>query len=147
MADDPALDFAINLQSIRDRLDGLGYFVSVTDILDASEALDQTLPGLPPAAFVGVTSERAERNDTIGGHYQRVRVEIGILFVESAARFDREAKDQLEDTRRAVIRILVGFVPEGTHDRLSYARYRVANISDGLVWGEVTFTTSYRLSI
>jgi len=146
MTPDP-LDFGVDLGSIRDRVILLKYFLSVTDVLDASEALDETLPAAPPAAFVGVASERAEPNKTIGGHSQRVRVEIAILFAESTSRFDREARDQLDLTRRALIRQLVAWTPKNAGEGLEYSRYRVVKIGDGLAWGEVTFTTSYRLTI
>jgi len=147
MATDPALDFGVDLPEIRDRLLAMGYFLSVTDILEASEALDETLSAAPPAAFVGTASERAEPNRTTGGHSQRVEVEIAVLFAESTSRFDRKATDQLEQTRKAVTRQLLAFVPKGAGKALEYVRYRVVKIGDGLAWGEVTFSTSYRLSI
>jgi hypothetical protein len=146
MADDP-LDFGVDLATIRDRLDLLGYFLSVTDILQASDALDETIPASPPAAFVAVARESAEPNKTIGGHSQRVAVEVAVLFVELAARFDRQAKDRLEQTRKAVTRQLVAWKAGGTEHGLEYRGYRVVAIGNGLVWGEVTFSTSYRLSI
>jgi hypothetical protein len=144
MAD--ALDFAINLGSVRDRLVALEYFLSVTDILAASEALDDTVPASPPAAFVAVSRESAEPNKLIGAHAQRVNATLAVLFVESAARFDRSAKDQLERTRKAVIRQLVAWTPDGAGHPLNYVGYRVAGMDDGLVWGEASFATSWRLS-
>jgi len=147
MADPDPLNFGVDLRDVRERLERLAYFLSVTDVLDSAEALDDTLPASPPAAFVGVSSERAEPNRMIQGHSQRVDCDVAILFVESAARMDRAAKDQLERTRKAVIRQLVAWKPKGTDKALDYLRYRVVKIGDGKVWAEVSFSTAYRLSI
>lgn len=141
------LDFGVDLSTVRDRLNGLSYFLSVTDILEASEALDETLPASPPAAFVGVSSERALPNKLIQGHAQHVDVQVEVLFVELAARFDRNARDRMERTRKAIIRILLGFRPRNAERNLGYVDYRVVSIGNGLAWGSVTFSTSYRLSI
>lgn len=140
------LAFGIDLESVRQRVLALNYFTSVTDVLDASEALDGLLAGLPPAAFVGVANERAAPNKIIGGHSQRTSVEVAVLFAESAARADRRSHDQLERTRKAVIRQLVAWQPAGGERGLNYVRYRVVSIGDGLAWGEATFETTYLLS-
>lgn len=142
------LDFGVDLEEVRQRAQALGYFVSVTDILDATEALDaeRGIPASPPAAFVAVSSERAGSNDLIQGFAQRVEVEISILFVESATRFDRKSRDQLERTRKAIIRQFVAWTPRNTQRGLEYRRYRVISIGNGLAWGEVTFGAVYRLS-
>jgi len=142
------LDFGVDLSTVQARLLAMGYFLSVTDALDASEALDGTLAYSPPAAFVAVTREVGLENRVTQGHSQRVEVEIGILFVESTARASRtSAKDQLELTRKAVTRQLVAWTPRGAGKALDYARYSVVKIGNGLAWGEVRFTTSYRLTI
>lgn len=147
MATDP-LDFAINLDDVRDRAKGLGYFLSVTDILEAAEALDpeRGVAARPPAAFVAVSSERAGANKLIQGYAQRVEVEVAVLFVESAARADRQSRDQLERTRKAVIRQFLNWRPGGAEKGLEYLRYRVVSVGNGLAWGEVTFRATYRLS-
>lgn len=143
---DPALDFAIDLASVRDRVAALRYFLSVTDVLEASEALDRTLPARPPAAFVGVSGETALPNKVIGGHHQRVNVSVAILFVESAARADRRSTDQLDRTRKAVIRQLVAWQPRGAERGFNYVGYRVVTIGEGLAWGEATFEAPYLLT-
>jgi len=144
MADDP-LDFGVDFEEVTARLEAMAYFLSVTDILDATEALDDTVPAAPPAAFVGTARERAEPNRLIGGHAQRVPIGIAILFVESAARMDGRTKFQMEATKRAIIRQLVAWQPRGALSGLEYDGYRVVSIGNGLAWGEVTFATSYRL--
>jgi hypothetical protein len=146
MADPDPLDFAIDLDDVRARVEQLGYFLSVSDILDASEALDETLPAQPPAAFVAVSREKAEPNRLIGGHRQRVRVLVSVMFVESTSRLDRRAKDQLERARKALIRQLIGWKPRNAQDALEYDNYRVVTVGGGLAWGEVAFATSYHLS-
>jgi hypothetical protein len=145
MAADP-LDFGVDIASVRQRLEGLGYFLSVTDTLEGSMAINGNLPASPPAAFIAIESERAERNKTIQGHRQRVAVVLTILFVEQGARFDAGAKDRMEQTRKAITRILLAWRPDGAAEALDYARYRIVTIQDGLVWGEVSFTTSYFLT-
>jgi len=146
MADDP-LDFGVDLDDVCKRVEALGYFLSVSDILAAGEALDDTVPASPPAAFVAVSDERADPNKLIGGHAQRVNVSLAVLFVESSSRFDRAAKHQLERTRKALTRQLVAWKPRNAETALEYQRFRVVRIEDGLVWGEVTFGTTYRLSL
>lgn len=144
MTDDP-LDFGIDIADVRARVELLGYFLSVTDILEASEALDETLPAIPPAAFVGTAREQAEPGQLIQDQAQRVPVEVVVLFVESASRMDGAIRDQMETTRRAIIRQLFAWKPRGALKALRYGGYRVVSIGGGLAWGEVTFTTSYRL--
>ncbi|MBA3668433.1 MAG: hypothetical protein H0W65_12065 [Sphingomonas sp.] len=102
---------------------------------------------LPPAAFVAVASETAEPNKTIGDFVQRVNVTISILFCVPAERADGKAGDDLEDARKAVIRILLGWVPERALGQLQFQRYLLRASGEGLIWGEVLMTTSYRLSL
>lgn len=149
MADlDPALDYAVDLDSIADQLKTLNYFVDVQGILATGEALEGRVAARPPAAFVAVSSEEAIANKTIGGHSQHFDVRIGVLFVEQSARrrdavTDR-AMDQLEITKRAVARILMGFTPRNAQQPLDFVRYRPVSLGGGLAWGECTFATSYR---
>lgn len=139
------LDFGIDLDDVAARLTGMSYFVSVQGIMDASEALDETVPAIPPAAFLGITSETAAPNKLIGGHRQRVAVRLAVLFVEATGRFDRKGDKALDRTRKGITRMLIGWKPKGCETALEYAGYRVVRIGDGLVWGEVTFDTTYHL--
>jgi len=140
------LDFGIDMTSVEARLETLGHFRSISDALTAAEALDQTLPAAPPAAFIAVAREVADPNRYVGGHAQRVSADLSVLFVESASRIDGATKGQMEDTRKAIIRILIGWQPAGAESPLEYASYRIVEIGNGLAWGEVTFTTTYRVS-
>jgi hypothetical protein len=146
MADDP-LAFGIDLADVRTRLEGLGYFLSVTDVLEASEALDGTVTAAPPAAFVGVASETALGRPGIQSWSQPMLVEISVLFAESAARMDRRATDQMEQTRRAVMRQMVGWKPARAQRALDFRRYRVVTVGGGLAWGEVTLDTQYLFTL
>lgn len=140
------LDFAVDLESVRERLSALSYFTSVTNLQDATVAIEN-MNALPPAAFVAVASETGEPNKTIGDFAQRVNVTISILFCVPAERADGKAGDELEDTRKAVIRILLGWVPDRALGQLQFQRYLLRASGDGLIWGEVLMTTSYRLSL
>lgn len=140
------LDFGIDMASVQARLELLGRFRAVEDVLAASEALDQTLPAAPPAAFIGIGRENADPNRYVGGHAQQVTTELAVLFVEPASRLDGATKGQMEQTRKAIIRQLIGWTPAGAEKPLEYAAYRVVEIGNGLAWGEVTFTTTYRVS-
>jgi len=145
MASDP-LDFAVDLDDVRDRLLLLQYFVSVTDVADAVQAIED-FPAVPPAAYVSIASETAQPNQLIGGHAQRVLTTISVLFCEQAARQDRDTRDRMEATRKAIIRQLIAWTPNRAAGPLQYARYLLRASGDGLVWGEVLFSTSYRVSI
>ncbi len=140
------LAFAVDLDSVRDRLSTLSYFNSVTNLQEATIAIE-SMNALPPAAFVAVASETAEPNKTIGDFVQRVNVTISILFCVPAERADGKAGDDLEDARKAVIRILLGWVPERALGQLQFQRYLLRASGEGLIWGEVLMTTSYRLSL
>lgn len=145
MASNP-LAFAVDLNSVRDRLATLSYFLSVQNIQDATNALEH-LDALPPAAFVSTARETAEKNKVIGGHSQRVSTTISVLFCVPAERAADDAADVVEETRKAVIRILLGWTPAGAGDPLNYERYLLRATGDGLIWGEVLMTTSYRLTL
>lgn len=140
------LDFAVDLESVRQRLCQLSHFTSVTNLQDSSVVIEQ-MSAIPPAAFVAVTSERAEPNKTIGGFAQRVNVTISTLFCVPAERADGKAGDDLEDTRKAVIRILLGWTPDRAESMLQFQGYALKAAGDGLLWGEVLMTTSYRLTL
>jgi hypothetical protein len=146
MADpNPALAFAVDLDSIRDRLATLEYFNGVTTITDGTAAAEN-LDLLPPWAFVSVPREVAEKSKLIGGHRQRVAVSISILFAVPAERADEQTGDVVEDTRKAVIRILLAWTPARAEKALEYERYQLRASGDGLVWAEVIMTTEYFLS-
>jgi hypothetical protein len=142
--DDPALDFAIDLGSVRRQVETLGYFNSVTDVQKATTAIEQ-LDAHPPAAFVSVSSEVAEKNRLATGLAQRVNVTISCLFAILSERADGRADDEMEAVRKAVIRILLGFTPDRALKPLEYDRYALRAAGDGLVWGEVLMRTSYDL--
>lgn len=145
MASDP-LNFAIDLGSVRDRLSSLSHFTSVTNLQAAVLAIEN-MNAIPPAAFVAVASETAERNKTIGGLSQRVGVTVSVLFCVPSESAADDAGDELEETRKAVIRILLGFVPGRALSHLEFDRYLLRANGDGLIWGEVLMRTSYRLTL
>jgi len=144
------LDFSVDLDSVRDRIKGLKYFVTVEDLAAASEALgnEDSFGFVAPAAFVSVASETAEPNKTIGGrHRQRLTVTLSILFAESSARADRDGTDRADRTRKALIRQLAGWRPNGALGPLQYTRYLIRATGGGYVWGEVMLATTADLTI
>ncbi len=147
MADpiDPLLDFAVDLESVRDRVAALGYFVSVRDIQAATEAIVDEIV-LPPAAFVSVAAETAERNNVIGGHSQRVTVTLSVLFAEQVQRAAADTRDRVELTRKAVMRQLIAWTPRNAAASLEYDRYLLKGMSGNVIWCEVLFRTSYRFT-
>lgn len=142
---DPPLDFSIDLTTIRERLKLLNYFIDVEGIEEAAYAMENET-GYPPRAYVSVASETAEPNKLIGGIAQVVHVSISILFCEPYVRSDQPTRDVVEKTRRAIIRQLVGFVPDRAERFLEYDRYTLRAISGGCIWGEVLFRTRYRFT-
>jgi hypothetical protein len=143
---DPALEFAVDLDSVRDRVATLGYFNGVTTIQDGTSAYEN-LDLLPPWAFVSVASEKASPNKLQGGgHRQRVAVSLSILFAVPAERADKKAGDEVEDARKAVIRILLAWTPGRAIKACEYERYQLRASGDGLVWAEVLMGTEYFLS-
>jgi hypothetical protein len=146
MTDPDPLDFAVNLTSVRDRLSTLAYFNSVSDLQEATLNIEN-LTGIPPLAFVSVASETADPNKLIGGLSQRVTVSISVLFCVAAEAADRRPKDALDETRRAVIRILLGWTPVGAEKALEYQRFLLRASRDGLIWGEVLMRTLYYLRL
>jgi len=143
----PELVFGVDLASIRDRLIALGYFLSVTDLTDAMEAIDEIAPAYPPAAFVSTLSEAPQPNKLIGGFHQLTPTVISILFVEPSARADRKQMDRVEKTRRAIIRQLVGWTATGAARHFEYAGYSIRAAGDGLIWAEVKVRTEYFLTL
>jgi hypothetical protein len=144
------LDFGVNLDTVRDRLAQLNYFTDVQTLQDATLDLESGLRGIPPLAYVSTTSETAEPNRLIGpGSWsQRVTVTISAMFCIPAERADEKPMDEVERTRRAVTRILVGWTPDGAESPLQYYRFLLRGSRDGLIWGEVLTRTvfHYRLA-
>ena len=140
------LEFGPDLESIRARLATLSYFNSVTDLQAATVAVEQ-MNALPPAAYVSVASETAEPNRLATGFSQRVNVSVSTLFWIPSERADNLAGDQLDEARRAVIRILLGWTPLRAEKPLELERYLPRASGDGLIWGEVLMRTAYRLAL
>lgn len=146
MSDPDPLAFAVDLESVRARFEALSYFLAVLDIQAATEAIQEEI-ARPPMAFVSVASETAEANKLIGGHSQRVFVTLSVLFCEQVARAAKDTRDAMERTRKAVIRQGMAWTPEGAEKALEYDRYLLRGMSGGVIWGEVLFRTSYRVTV
>lgn len=144
---DPTDLGGINLVDIRDRLRGLSYFNSVSDIQSAAQIIEGDISFLPPAAFVMIESEAFEKNRlAAGGHHQRGDVTISVLFCVPSQRAADDLSDEVEQARRAVRDILRGWKPDGAMIALNASRYRVRLIADGLIWSEWLFRTTYDLT-
>jgi hypothetical protein len=145
----------IDLSTIRAELRGIttvldqgypqGGFLSVSDWSSASDAIENG-NAVPPAAYVSLAREAPDPNRlSSGGRAQRVRSQISALFCLAAERADDERADPVEIARGSIIQKLTGFVPGGAVEALSYAGYALRAEGDGLVWGEVLFSTSWDL--
>lgn len=144
---DPENAFGINLGEVRDRLATLDYFTSVQDIQAAAQAIDATAPFIPPAAFVSIGRETYEPNRyAAGGHAQRATVTLSVLFCVPATRADGATSDEVEQARKAIRLILMGWKPGGADKALEAGSYSVRLIADGLIWGEWLFATSFDTS-
>lgn len=143
---DPLLDFAIDLDDVRERIRGMNYFLSVEDAESAAIAIQEE-NARPPAAFVSVASETAAPNKTIGGHSQEVSVVLSVLFSQQLALASGETRDAIEETRKAIIRLLTAWTPKGAGKALEYERYLIRGYGVGVIWAEVLFRTRYRLTI
>lgn len=143
----PETLFGVDLESIRERLETLGYFTSVQDIQGGAEALSGLTAFLPPAAFVSVARESYEGNKlATGGHSQRANPVVSILFCVPSQRADNAAGDEVEQARKAIAGLLKGWQPPGAMKPLELVDYRVRLIADGLVWGEWQMKTAFALS-
>lgn len=137
-------DFGINLKDIRDRIGALGYFTSVQDLQQLTQAMEGLSPFRPPAAFVSIASETFEKNRyAAGGHGQRATVTVSVMSVVMAERAANDAGDEVEQVRRGVLAILKGFVPGGAQKGLEAQRYLVRKTGDGLIWFEWLLSTTY----
>lgn len=148
MPDPAPLNFAIDLGSIQDRLKALNYFLTVEDVQSAGTALNSE-HDICPAAYVSIASETADPRMNIdgGGYAQEVEVSISILFAEYLARMDHETRDLVERTRKAIIRQLIAWTPEGAGRSMRYDRYLLRAMDDRAVYGEVIMRTRYRLTL
>jgi len=135
----------VDLESVRDRVQTLGYFLTVLDVQKATQALEQEIAFNPPAAFVSTVSETAEKNTVIGGWKQRVEVVVSVLFALAAERMAGDESDEAEQVRKAVRGILTAWTPGGADTAFQYDRYLIRGTGGGLVWGECLFRTSYQL--
>lgn len=142
----PELDFGPKLDDVAARLNTLSYFNSVQPYIAAVMAIEDGIAH-PPAAYVSISSETAEPNRLIGGHGQRVTLQISILFCVKSENASGDADDALDRTRRAVIRLMMGWAPPGAEKALDFVRYGIRASGDGLVWAEAVFGTSYRLDL
>ncbi len=139
-------DFGINLKDIRDRIDALGYFLSVQDLQEYSQAVEGLVAFKPPAAFVSIGGESYEKQRyAAGGRGQRGTVLVSVMSVIMAQRGAKDAGDEVEQVRRGVAAILTGFKPGGAQKGLSPMRYAPRKVGDGLIWFEWIFETSFDL--
>lgn len=144
MADE--LDFAIDLDDVRKRLCGLSYFTDVSTLQEATLDLDN-MSGIPPLAYVTTASQTGEPNRLIGAFSQRVTTRISVLFCIPAERADGKPRDVLEETWKAVVRILLGWTPAGSESALEFDRFLLRASRDGLIWGEVLMRAVYHLRL
>lgn len=144
MADPDPIAFGIDLDSVRDRVLGLGYFTSVEGIEDATTAIEFGSTQ-PPQAWVSIAAESAEPNKIIGRTAQRVNATLSVLYAENAARADGGRPDQVDRDKRAIIAQLRNWTPGGAIKACEYDRFRQRAIIDGVIYAEVLFLTSYRI--
>ncbi len=137
---------AVDLVDVRDRLDALGVFTAVSDVVDASEAMEAGA-ARTPAAFVAMASERAAPNRTQGLHDQAVDATLAVLIAVASQRADGRRTDAVEALRRPVIGALAGFTPAGASKALDYSGYRIIRMGGGLIWCECSFVTGWRLRL
>lgn len=124
---------------------GVDGFLSVSDWSSANDAI-QHGDAIPPAAYVTLSAENPDRNRlSAGGRAQRVRSRVSVLFCLPAERADDERTDPIEVARGSIIANLIGYKPGGAVAGFDYAGYSLRAEGDGLVWGEVLFSTSWDL--
>lgn len=133
---------AIDLASVRARVNDTGLFLRVSDVLAMADAIDN--PGSQiPAAFVVAAAESAEPSRTIGAHRQRVTARVSVAFVLQAQPFAENRSDEVEAIRSTLKGQLAGWQPVGAETALDYVSSTVRAISRGLVWVEVQFSAAY----
>lgn len=134
---------AVDLAATRDRLESIGKFASVSDVVDAAEAMDSGTR--TPACFVAVSRETASPNRTQGVHDQAVEVQLSVLFVVASQRADGRRVDAVEELRLPVIQSLAGWTPPGASKALDYDGFRIVRMAAGHIWCECSFRTGWRL--
>lgn len=133
---------AINLNSVRNRVNDTGLFLSVGDALDLAEALEASF--IAPAAFVTLPTERADPHGRVTGpHRQRVNARVSIAFCLKAQRADAERTDEIEAIRTVLRGHISGWKADGTDRVFEYATSAVRSIANGFVWVEMLFDTEY----
>jgi hypothetical protein len=143
---DPLSLSGVDLAEVRDRLTQLDFFLSVTDIQAATQVIEGDLSFTPPAAFVSIPNETFEPNRyAAGGHGQRGIVTISVLYCIPSQRAADDVSDEVEQAKRAVRDILKAWTPKGAGKPLDLYRYAIRLNSDGLIWPEWLFRTSYDL--
>lgn len=142
---DPAIDFGIDLETIRARVDELTGFNSTGDIQTASQVVDGSLGFVPPAAFVSIANEGFGPNAySSGGFRQRSTVLISVLYCIPVERIDGELTDQVDEFKKLVLAQLAGWTPGGAEKALEAYRYSIRLNENGFVWPEWLFRTSYQ---
>lgn len=144
---DPLSLPGVNLADIRDRLTSLDFFLSVSDIQEATQVISGEIGFAPPAAFVSIPNETFEPNRyAAGGHGQRGIVTISVLYCIPSQRAADDLSDEVEQAKRAVRDVLKGWNPEGAQKPLDLYRYAIRLNDNGLIWPEWLFRTTYDLA-
>lgn len=133
---------AIDLGTIRKRVNSSGLFTQVRDVLSLADAVNNPGANLK-TAFVVLTQETAEPNRTMGAHRQRVAARISVAFPLQAQTVGMDRSDEVEAMRSTLKNHLAGFVPDGAETGLDYASSRIQSIARGFVWVELMFDTKY----
>lgn len=103
---------------------------------------------LLPAAWVIPLEERGAAPDLIGSALQSVTAAIGVVLAVAGARADTAGAAQaqaLEEVRRAVRPVLLGWVPPGCTDPLRFLSGALLRVMDGCVWWQDTYETSFEI--
>lgn len=138
---------AISLEEIRARVKtvqaGGQALLTVQDMVSAGKAMET--PARPPCAFVATSSERAAGNRTQGVHAQRVSSTIAVVICLALERKAADLEDTVEAWRIALLASLAGWTPAGAYEALDYAGFTVLRMGEGVIWFELSFTTSWQL--
>ncbi len=134
---------AIDLVDVRERVGQAWQFASVTGVLSAAHAMQSG--GRANTAYVATSIERPTPNQMQGAHDQKVVTQLAVIACLAMQDKARDAEDKAEEVRVAVIDHLTAWTPKGAQESLDYAGYRILSITKGLVWLEISFTTSWKL--
>jgi len=133
---------AIDLASVRSRVNATGVFRKVSDVLALADAMEN--PGsLLPAAFVVAAAEAAEPSKTMGAHRQRITARVSVAFAVQAQPYAEHRSDEVEALRSTVKSQLKGWLAEGAETAFDYVSSNIRAISRGMVWVEVQFSAKY----